>query len=122
MCVCSPPTPRGTSAMQATRLTLSANWMPKSMFDALMKTPVCGSPPNVMGRDGITYAMKIIRGFNRVQFTWWGKLPKQWANLAPLVRFMVSGAEPVTEILRKQRHADKKRTENDAEVSRELSP
>ena len=33
----------------------------------------------------------IIRGFNRVQFTWWGKLPEQWANLAPLIRFMVSG-------------------------------
>ena len=66
------------------------------LLETLMKTPVCVCPPNLMGLDGTTYDMEIIRGFNRVQFTWWGKLPEQWANLAPLVRFMVSGAaDPV---------------------------
>lgn len=50
------------SVQTGTRLTHD-----EGVFDALMKTPVCVCSPNVMGLDGTTYAMEIIRGFNRVQ-------------------------------------------------------
>lgn len=46
--------------------------------------PLC--PPFAMGLDGTTVAVKITRGFNSAEYTWWEEQPEQWENLR-----MISG-------------------------------
>ena len=46
--------------------------------------PLC--PPFAMGLDGTTVAVKITRGFNSAEYTWWEEQPEQWESLR-----MISG-------------------------------
>jgi hypothetical protein len=43
-----------------------------------------------MGFDGTTYRQMFRRGFNAHEFTWRGRVPPQWAPLAPLIRRLLA--------------------------------
>jgi len=45
-------------------------------------------PEEVMGCDGTTTEIEIERGFNKVSFTWWQELPKQWKNLSKVIELL----------------------------------
>ncbi|MBU8920581.1 MAG: hypothetical protein KOO63_01860 [Bacteroidales bacterium] len=45
----------------------------------LAPVPLC--PPFAMGLDGTTVAIKITRGFNSAEYTFWEEQPEQWENL-----------------------------------------
>ena len=58
----------------------------KRAFDEFMKTPVSICPEPVMGLDGTTTTIEIERGLNRVSYTWWEELPKEWKNLRKILK------------------------------------
>lgn len=60
----------------------------EGLLAELEATPVNICPPEIMGLDGTTTTIEIHRGANKVSFTWWSDLPKQWKNLHKIIQFI----------------------------------
>lgn len=55
-------------------------------------------PAEVFGLDGTTYELLIERGFNKIQFTWWGEPPAAWRALRELSNALLSVADAASMI------------------------
>jgi len=66
--------------------------IPSDVAEAIIKelesTQVGICPESAMGVDGGTTQIEIERGFNKVMFTWWLGLPKQWKNLERVISLL----------------------------------
>lgn len=66
--------------------------IPPEVADAIIKelesSEIGICPEEVMGCDGTTTQIEIQRGFNKVSFTWWQGLPKQWKNLSKVIALL----------------------------------
>jgi hypothetical protein len=73
----------------------------KKLTAVLEQQVVSVAPECVLGLDGTTYELLIERGFNRIQFTWWGEPPTAWRALRELSATLLDFADAAsrTEVL-----------------------
>jgi formylglycine-generating enzyme required for sulfatase activity len=63
----------------------------------LENTTINVCPAEACGCDGTTITIKIERGFNRIELSFWEDLPKQWINLSKIFRLCDMESENDTE-------------------------
>jgi len=69
---------------------------------ALENQVVSVAPESVLGLDGTTYELLVERGFNRIQFTWWGEPPAAWQAIRELSNTLLDLADPASMIEARQ--------------------
>jgi hypothetical protein len=81
-------------------MTKSMNWQrevspleAKTITSILEHLIVTAVPESVEGLDGTTYTLRIKRGFNVVEFTWWGEPPARWQALGGLAKMLLKMAD-----------------------------
>lgn len=52
----------------------------------LLELPVGICPEGPLGLDGTTTTVRIERGMNSVEFSWWEDPPEEWKNLERLIQ------------------------------------
>ncbi|MBU8872058.1 MAG: hypothetical protein KOO60_14415 [Gemmatimonadales bacterium] len=62
----------------------------EQLFKELEQAQISIAPEFVAGVDGSTTTVKITRGFNLAEFTWWEDLPDQWERLRIIPEFFES--------------------------------
>jgi len=66
-------------------------------------------PEEVFGLDGTTYELVIKRGFNKIQFRWWGEPPAAWRALRELSNTLLGVADAASMIEEAQQSDKRKR-------------
>jgi len=86
-------------------ITESINWQrevppseAKKLTAAMEHQAVSVAPEGVLGLDGTTYELLIERGFNRIQYTWWGEPPAAWRPLRKLSNTLLGVADAASRI------------------------
>ena len=96
-------------------ITENINWQrdvppseAKKLTAAMEHQAVSVAPEGVLGLDGTTYELLIERGFNRIQYTWWGEPPAAWRPLRELSNTLLGVADAASRIEHLQSNARKR--------------
>lgn len=70
----------------------------KKIISTLEHQVISVAPDSVFGLDGTTYELLIERGFNRIQFKWWGEPPAAWRTLRELLSTLLDLADAASTV------------------------
>jgi hypothetical protein len=80
----------------------------KKLTAALEHEALYVTPESVEGLDGTTYELLIERGFNRIQFKWWGEPPAAWRALREVSSTLLDLADAALRIEHQQSNKRKR--------------